>query len=170
MARYRRTFTAAANYEPLKAAPFDARTLVETKSDLINPAIWKQINGDIWTYVGMIVVVATDVNADNNGLYVLKDKDYTNIDNWVKYATQDDIASLQEQIDNIEVSGGGSLDVEVATEADLPSEGDTNTTYYVRENSSIQRWDAENQEYDSYGGTADLDITIIHGGDSNGTN
>ena len=170
MARYKGTFTAAANYEPLKAAPFDARQLVETKSDLTNPSTWQQVNGDIWTYVGMMVVVATDVNTDNNGLYILRDKDYTNIGNWEKQATNKEITSLQKQIDEIEVSGGGSLDIEVATEADLPEIGNSNTTYYVLENNSIYRWQEETKSYVSFGGkaSADLDINIIYGGNANG--
>lgn len=40
MARYRGNFTVAANYEPLKAAPFDARALVETKADLTAATTW----------------------------------------------------------------------------------------------------------------------------------
>ena len=171
MARYRGTFTAAANYEPLKAAPFDARQLVETKSDLINPSTWQQLNGDIWTYIGMMVVVSSDVNSNNNGLYILKDKDYTIISNWEKQATNKEISALQAQIDELEVSGGGSLDVEVEMEADLPENGNSNTTYYVRENNTIWRWQEETQSYVSFGGSsADLDINIIHGGDANGNN
>ena len=171
MARYRGTFTAAANYEPLKAAPFDARQLVETKTDLTNAATWKQLNGDIWTYIGMMVVVAKDIEPLNNGLYILTAADYTDIKNWKKYASDTDIAQLQEQIDNLEV--GASLDVEVETEIELPAEGDGNTTYYIKENLSIQRWDEETQTYISYGGSGEppaFDVNLIYGGDSNGNN
>lgn len=170
MGRYRGTFTAPANYEPLKAAPFDARQLVEAKSDLTNVATWKQPNGDVWTYVGMMVVVSSDIELSNNGLYILKDIDYTKTENWEKTAIKDEILALQEQIENLETSSG-SLDVEVNTEADLPEIGDSNATYYVMENYSIQRWDEENQKYVSYGGSGevpDLDINLILGGNSNG--
>ena len=172
MARYKGTFSVAANYEPLVGGPFDARQVVETKSDLTDPKIWRQANGSIWTYVGMIVVVTSDVDPDNNGLYTLNDKDYTNIANWKKYATEKDIAFLQKQIDDIEISGeGGSLDLDVETEADLPEIGDSNTTYYIKENNKIQRWDEETQTYVQYGGVGDIpdiDINLIFGGNSNG--
>jgi hypothetical protein len=53
----------------------------------------------------------------------------------------------------------------------LPEVGDKNATYYVKDNSSIQRWDEETQSYQSYGGsgeTPELDVNLIYGGDSNG--
>lgn len=172
MARYKGTFSVAANYEPLVGGPFDARQLVGAKSDLTNPATWKQANGDIWVYIGMIVVVGSDIDPNNNGLYILKGSPYTDESNWEKQATKKDIENLQEQIENIELTGGGSLDVEVETEIDLPVIGDENTTYYVKENSSIQRWDEETNSYQSFGGigeTPELEINIIHGGNANGT-
>ena len=171
MGRYKGTFSVAANYEPLVGGPFDARQLVETKSDLTNPRTWRSHSGEIWVYIGMMVVVSSDINANNNGLYILKDNPYTDEANWVKYATEADIADLQQQIDDIEVGSGGSLDVNVETEADLPEVGDQNTTYYVKDNSSIQRWDEETQSYQSYGGSGEipeLDVNLIYGGDSNG--
>ena len=137
MARYKGTFKAAANYEPQIAAPFDARMLVEARSDLILKSTWAQLNGDVWTYAGMIVTVASDVNPANNGVYMLMDADYTIASNWQKMASVAEIADLQTQIDNLEVSGGGSLDVEVETEELLPEEGNKNTTYFVKENLSI---------------------------------
>lgn len=171
MARYKGTFTVAANYEPLIAAPFDARSLVETRSDLINPTTWVRSDGGYWTYVGMVVSVSADIESSNNGLYILMDEDYTQLSNWRKCADEADIIKLQEQINNLSVSGG-SLDVSVETEKELPEIGDSNTTYYVKENSSIQRWDNETQTYISYGGESgdipELDINLIFGGDSNG--
>lgn len=171
MARYKGTFAVASNYEPLVQGPFDARQLVETKSDLTNPITWQRPNGDCWVYSGMMVVVSSDINEANNGLYILTDLDYTLASNWQKQATLAEIQKLQERIDNLEVAGG-SLDVEVDTELELPEVGDENTTYYVKDNQSIQRWDGETQSYVSYGGeggdTPDLEINLIHGGDSNG--
>lgn len=172
MARFRGTFTAAANYEPLKAAPFDARQLVEKKADLTDPLTWQQENGDAWVYVGMLVTVAQDVKADDNGTYRLIALPYTEENNWIRQADEDDIASLQTQIDNIEV-GGGSLDITVSNELELPIPGDSNATYYVKADSSIRRWDEETETYVPYGGTGEipeLNIQIIHGGNANGTN
>lgn len=170
MARYRGTFTVAANYEPLKAAPFDARMLVEAKADLTLVSTWQQSNGDLWIYNGMIVAVGSDVNAANNGVYVLLDaSNYTEESSWQKLADTASIDNLQEQIDNIDISGGSGLsDIEVATEADLPEIGTSGVTYYVLENNSIYRWQEETQSYISFGGSADLDINIINGGNANG--
>lgn len=167
MARFKGTFSVAANYEPLIAAPFDARQLVETKSDLTNPQTWVRANDDYWTYVGMMVVVSQDIDDNNNGLYILTAEDFTQPDNWRKCADERDIARLQEEIDNLEVSGEGSLDLDVDLEIDLPATGDINTTYYVKENNSIQRWDENTNAYVKFGGGGeipDLEINLIFGG------
>lgn len=166
MARYNGVYKAAANYEPQIAAPFDARELVETKADLTNEKTWKQRNGDIWTYVGMVVSVSSDENPANNGRYQLMAADWSNMANWQKMATAADTQILQEQIDNIEITGGGSLDIEVQTLEDLPQEGDINATYYVIEDNSIWRWNAALQDYISYGAT--LNVNIINGGSAHG--
>lgn len=168
MARYKGTFSVAANYEPHVGGPFDARELVEAKADLTNPATWRQHNGEEWLYVGMNVTVASDVNPKNNGTYRLSAFPYTDAANWIRQADVQDIAHLQEQIDNIEVTGGGSMIVELELESELPIVGDENTTYFIKENSSIQRWDDETGTYLSYGGDSDFEINIIHGGNSNG--
>lgn len=175
MSRYRGTFTVAANYEPLKAAPFDSRELVEAKSDLVLRSTWQQENGDVWSYVGMKVVVASDIDVNNNGLYILIDKDYTQYSNWRKCADERDIARLLEEIENLEISGSGSLDITLDTDEELPEIGDSNTTYYIKENTTIQRWDEDTQSYITYGGeeggdTPDIEINLIHGGNANGTN
>lgn len=169
MARYKGIFKASANYEPQVAAPFDARMLVETKADLIAASTWQQSNGANWTYAGMLVTVAADPVAKNNGVYLLLANDYSVEANWRKCADIADIENLQDQIDNLEISGGGSLDVEVETEAELPATGDENTTYYVKNDKSIQRWDEETQDYVSYGGAPAVDINIINGGNAHGT-
>ena len=172
MAREKGTFQVAANYEPLIAAPFDARMLVGVKSDLTAPQTWQDSRGDAWVYVGMLVTVVQDVKADDNGTYRLIALPYTDPENWIKQADEDDIERLQAQIDNIEV-GEGSLDITVSSEVDLPIPGDKNATYYVKANSSICRWDEETQTYQSYGGTGEnpeLNIQIIYGGNANGTN
>lgn len=170
MARYRGSFTVAANYEPLTASPFDARELVECKADLTDEHTWTDEEGEIWIYEGMLVTVAHDSEPENNGTYRLAMLPYSSVESWVKQADETDIAHLQAQIDGIE-SGTGSISVEIETLDDLPPVGDDNTTYYVKEAAAIYRWDEEAQSYISYGGTGDFsNITIIHGGDANGTN
>lgn len=85
MGRYKGTFNFAANYEVLASGPLDARLLVDTKADLINPTIWQDISSTVWLYNGIVVSVASDSNISNNGLYFLKDKDnYTSYDSWLK--------------------------------------------------------------------------------------
>lgn len=147
--------------------------LVDTKADLVNPATWRQLNGDIWVYQGMIVAVAADSDPNNNGIYVLMGSNYTLETSWEKQATNKDITSLQQQIDDLELSGN-SFDVEVDFETDLPLIGDTNTTYYVKETSQILRWDEDTNSYQIFGGTdevPDLDkINLIFGGNAHGTN
>ena len=151
MARYRGTFTLAANYDILKAAPLDARSLVEFKSDLTNPNTWRQSNGDIWVYSGMVVAVASDLNAENNGLYVLVDaQQYTLETSWIKLASTQETSKLQQQIDNIIIPAGKD-DIVVDTIFDLPVIGDKDITYYINEDASIRRWDDALQEYRFYG-------------------
>lgn len=171
MGRKKGTFVVPANYEPQKAAPFDARTVVESKQDLVLAATWADANGDIWIYTGLRVSVTTDVNSSNNGLYLLIDKDnYTSFDSWKKLADETDLQNLQEQIDNIE-AGTVVSDLVVDTEDDLPEIGNSNITYYVKENNKILRWDDANQLYISFGGSNQpLEIKIINGGNANGTN
>jgi hypothetical protein len=173
MARYEGMFAAPSNYEPLIAAPFDARSLVEDQADLINPATWEVSGGrGIWAYVGMVVTVAFDEDDSKRGVYVLVADDFTKLSNWRKCADERDIARLQEAIKNIEIAEGGAS-IEVETMEDLPKVGAPDVTYYVRENLSIQRWNEVTQSYLSYGGsgaTPDFDnIQLIHGGNAHGT-
>lgn len=87
MGRYRGTFQNPANYEPLIAAPFDARELVDTKSDLISPTTWQQKNGDLWIYEGLKVVV-----KDEGAIYILLNPvEYFLEASWLKTATLADI-------------------------------------------------------------------------------
>ena len=48
MSREKGTFLVPANYEPQKAAPFDARMKVESKADLTLEKTWKLRDGEIW--------------------------------------------------------------------------------------------------------------------------
>ena len=53
----------SANFEPQKAAAFDARCNAPTKADLIEPATWVANDGGTYTYIGMTVHGA-DVHPD----------------------------------------------------------------------------------------------------------
>lgn len=156
MAREKGTFNVSANYEPLKAAPFDARSLVKTKADLTNIATWT-INNDIWIYDGMLVTVAQDANPKFNGVYRLVDAENFNFDgSWMKLANDADLAEIE-----------ASKSYTVNSEQDLPEIGDENATYYIRNTKSIKKWSAEEHIYVSYGGSS-INIQIIDGGNAHG--
>ncbi|MGJ8685843.1 MAG: hypothetical protein ACSHWQ_00080 [Spongiibacteraceae bacterium] len=80
MARTQGLLSLSANFEPQIAEPFDARAVVETKSDLVDANGWKAKDGTVYAYVGMPVIVKGD--GVSNGLYWLKAPDYTLLSNW----------------------------------------------------------------------------------------
>ena len=69
-----------ANFEPRKAVPFDARTVVDSGSDLISLNTWNTGDGNAYTYKGMIVSVIND--NSNNGVYQLTNDNYDTESNW----------------------------------------------------------------------------------------
>lgn len=120
MAREKGTFQVAANYEPLIAAPFDARSLVKTKDDLTAPQTWRQANGDIWIYAGMLVAVYGDPIAANNGLYILSNPAaYDQEVSWTKFADIAQIEALEERmnnlptLENVKIIHGGDSNVAI---------------------------------------------------------
>jgi hypothetical protein len=70
MARNHGTFNFSANFEPLLKAPLDARSVVGLYTDLVDASTWKDADGLIWLYNGLIVGVANDPSS---GIYFLKD-------------------------------------------------------------------------------------------------
>lgn len=97
MAREKGTFQNPANYEPLIAAPFDARELVNTKADLTAAATWQQKNGDLWIYEGMKVVV-----KDEHALYVLRNPvSFFLEESWIRSANIDDIAAINAKLGTV---------------------------------------------------------------------
>ena len=72
----------SANFEPRKASPLDSRSIVDYKNDLILLNTWNKGDGNAYVYKGMLVSVINDLTTTNNGVYILTDNDYTNIDNW----------------------------------------------------------------------------------------
>lgn len=94
MARYKGTFSVAANYEPLVGGPFDARELVNTKADLIAPTTWQQPNGDLWVYEGMKVVV-----KDEHAIYILLNPiSYFLESSWIRSVNTEDLALIDAKI------------------------------------------------------------------------
>ena len=91
MARTKGVFNFASNFEVLTKAPLDARLVVDTKANLVDPNIWKDGDGNVWVYTGIVVSVIADTSS-NNGLYFLLDQDnYTSYDYWLKINTVGDI-------------------------------------------------------------------------------
>lgn len=102
MARFKGTFEVPANYEPQKAAPFDARQLVENKSDLFLTQTWQDTNKDMWLYNGMLVSVSGDTETNYNGIYWLIDKNkYNQSSGWQKLADDSAILAIKAMIGEI---------------------------------------------------------------------
>lgn len=78
MARNKGQFNFSANLEVKKAAPLDARVVVNTLAELTSPATWQDDKGEAFLYEGIVVAV-----LENRGLYMLNDATgYSDIDNW----------------------------------------------------------------------------------------
>lgn len=83
------------NYEPLISGPFDARTLVQYKSDLTTDTTWRRADGSMYIYDGMLVGVSKD-SIENNGYYVLQDKNKFNLESsWIKLSNINDLEEIK---------------------------------------------------------------------------
>ena len=87
MARIKGLSSFASNLEPKLSGPLDARTVVDTVSDLVSEAAWKADDGTIYVYKGMLVSVVNDLEA-RNGIYRLAALPYTEPSSWVKLGTE----------------------------------------------------------------------------------
>lgn len=94
MARYKGLASFSANFEPQMAAPLDARSVVDTFDDLLEPVTWQANDGLEYAYAGMLVSVVNDFNPSKNGLYLLLDNNYADPDNWEKINTYVDPEEL----------------------------------------------------------------------------
>ena len=148
--RIKGSVSVSTNYEPLISGPFDARTLVQYKRDLIKESTWKRQDGMMYIYNGMLVGVYKDT-IENNGYYILKDKTNFNLEeSWLKLADINQIAELEDKINNINVSAsGGSLQVQ--TRGDLPSIGEETISYFVINENATYRWDKSSLTYECCG-------------------
>ena len=165
MSRYRGVFNQSSNYEPLIAAPLDARTVVEFKSDLTNPTTWTIASSTPYLFSGLLVCVTNDLDASLNGLYILINADnYTSDDSWRKVADIRDIDALNERIDQITGGGGGGA-VQVEALANLPNVGSENTVYFVKNENATYRWDEAGLKYYCTGRDYQ-EIKVINGGNA----
>ena len=111
MARTKGLLPISGNFEPQVAEPFDARSRVETKADLLLLATWQAKDGNPYTYIGMVVTVYADATEENNGIYRLKSSDYTQEGNWEKAG-----AGATVDIDAIDTQLNTATETETATD------------------------------------------------------
>lgn len=101
MARIKGQANYASNFEVLKQAPLDSRTVVSDAGDLTKITTWQDADGNVWLYDGLIVVVPNADNANAPEVYVLKDKDnYGRSDAWLKLGADNAsaVAAIQETL------------------------------------------------------------------------
>lgn len=101
MARIKGQANYASNFEVLKQAPLDSRTVVSDSGDLIKTATWQDADGNVWLYDGLIVTVPNTNNPSAPETYILKDKDnYGRPDAWFKLGGDNasEVAAIQEAL------------------------------------------------------------------------
>lgn len=101
MARIKGQANYASNFEVLKQAPLDSRTVVSDAGDLTKIATWQDVDGNVWLYDGLIVVVPNADNANAPEVYVLKNKDnFGRVDAWLKLGADNTTAvtAIQEAL------------------------------------------------------------------------
>lgn len=82
MARIKGQANYASNFEVLKQAPLDSRTVASEYSDLIKQTTWQDTDGNVWLYNGLTVTVPRENKAS---VYVLVNKGkYTEAASWVE--------------------------------------------------------------------------------------
>lgn len=90
MSRQQGAFIFSGNFENQLAAPLDTRLVANTVSDLTDTNYWISGDGNVYLYEGIAVSVWNDSDPNENGIYVLLDSDYTNINNWLKVSGSGD--------------------------------------------------------------------------------
>lgn len=157
-------FNFSANFEALIAAPLDARSAVQSYSELTDSSL-------PYPYVGMVVAVTSDVSATNNGLYILKATPATVSGNWYKLAegagTTITGVTYSGTVQTIELSDGGSFttdinDTQLATTQ--YSTGISTHSYQFVDNTSYTGTTISGQTYNIVDlvGTAKLNIVVLN--------
>lgn len=137
MARIKGQANYASNFEVLKQAPLDSRTVVSDSGDLIKAATWRDADGNVWLYDGLIVVVPNTNNPSAPEVYVLKDKDnYGHPDTWLKLGADNAsaVAAIQETLKkkaNLVLGKVSVNELPVATSLGNPNNGTIPTTFAV---------------------------------------
>lgn len=137
MARIKGQANYASNFEVLKQAPLDSRTVVSDADDLTKIATWQDADGNVWLYDGLIVVVPNADNANAPEVYVLKDKDnYGRPDAWLKLGADNasEVAAIQEALKKKANLSNGKVSVTelpVVTSLGNPNNSTIPTTFAV---------------------------------------
>lgn len=137
MARIKGQANYASNFEVLKQAPLDSRTVVSDAGDLTKIATWQDADGNVWLYDGLIVVVPNADNANAPEVYVLKDKDnYGRPDAWLKLGADNalEVAAIQEALKKKANLSNGKVpanELPIATSLGNPNNGTIPTTFAV---------------------------------------
>lgn len=137
MARIKGQANYASNFEVLKQAPLDSRTVVSDVGDLTKIATWQDADGNVWLYDGLIVVVPNADNANAPEVYVLKNKDnYGRPDAWLKLGADNasEVAAIQEALKKKANLANGKVSVNelpVVTSLGNPDNGTIPSTFAV---------------------------------------
>lgn len=137
MARIKGQANYASNFEVLKQAPLDSRSVVSDSGDLIKAVTWRDADGNVWLYDGLIVVVPNTNNPSAPEVYVLKDKDnYGRPDTWFKLGADNAsaVAAIQEILKkkaNLVNGKVSANELPIATSLGNPNNGTIPTTFAV---------------------------------------
>lgn len=137
MARIKGQANYASNFEVLKQAPLDSRTVVSDSGDLTKAATWRDADGNVWLYDGLIVVVPNTNNPSAPEVYVLKDKDnYGRPDAWLKLGADNAsaVAAIQETLKkkaNLVNGKVSANELPIATSLGNPDNGTIPSTFAV---------------------------------------
>lgn len=139
MARIKGQANYASNFEVLKQAPLDSRTVVSDSRDLIKTATWQDADGNVWLYDGLIVTVPNTNNPSAPEVYVLKDKDnYGRPDAWLKLGADNasEVAAIQEALKKKANLANGKVpanELPIATSLGNPNNDTIPSTFAVNE-------------------------------------
>ena len=82
-------FPLSGNFEIQYAGSIDSRNNIESKNLLFEESTWLSTDNSIYIYNGMPVIVWNDQNIENNGLYILLNKNLYNIESsWLYIGKQ----------------------------------------------------------------------------------
>lgn len=137
MARIKGQANYASNFEVLKQAPLDSRSVVSESDDLIKKVTWQDADGNIWLYNGLMVVVPNTDTEKVPEVYILKKKeDYDKPETWVKLGADNAtaVAAIQEALKkkaNLTNGKVSTNELPIATSLGNPNNGTIPTTFAV---------------------------------------